>query len=411
MRGPVAMITHSYYDEDPRVRREAEALVAAGHEVDAFALRRPDDHPHAVLRGVNIRRLDVQRHQGASLAVYLGEYLGFFARAAVAAARAHRRRHFAVVQVHTLPDFLVFATLPLKVAGVPVVLDLHEAMPEFFRGRFALAAKPPVMRLIELQELLSIDFADAVITVNRALGERLTRRGVPAAKITVVHNSPSADLFDPRAHPRRVFMEDGSLGLVYTGALTPIYELDVVLDAVARIVAERPALPLHLDLYGRGDSEPVLRSRSSALGLDRVVAFHGRIPIESVAAAIAQADIGLAPTRRDPLTELSLSTKILEYAVMGKPVVASRLATVARYFGPDTLMTYRSGDPADLASAILSLVDDPAERERRVERSALRVAGLAWEHEAAAYVGLIDRLVARAPSPGAGHEPAPEPER
>ena len=40
---PVAMVTHSYYEEDPRVRREAEALVAAGRQVDVFALRRPDD--------------------------------------------------------------------------------------------------------------------------------------------------------------------------------------------------------------------------------------------------------------------------------------------------------------------------------------------------------------------------------
>ena len=32
------MLTHSYYDEDPRVRREAEALVACGRPVDVFAL-------------------------------------------------------------------------------------------------------------------------------------------------------------------------------------------------------------------------------------------------------------------------------------------------------------------------------------------------------------------------------------
>ena len=37
------MIVHSYYDEDPRVRREAESLVEAGHDVDVYALRRADD--------------------------------------------------------------------------------------------------------------------------------------------------------------------------------------------------------------------------------------------------------------------------------------------------------------------------------------------------------------------------------
>ena len=37
------MIVHAYYEEDARVRREAETLVAAGWEVDVFGLRRPDD--------------------------------------------------------------------------------------------------------------------------------------------------------------------------------------------------------------------------------------------------------------------------------------------------------------------------------------------------------------------------------
>ena len=49
------------------------------------------------------------------------------------AATRDRRRRYAVAQVHSLPDFLVFATMPLRIVGVPVILDLHEAMPELFR--------------------------------------------------------------------------------------------------------------------------------------------------------------------------------------------------------------------------------------------------------------------------------------
>ena len=132
---PVAMLTHSYYEEDPRVRREAEALVAAGHPVDVFALRRPGEAPEAVIAGVRVRHLDVQRHQGARLAVYLREYLDFFVRAGLALVRAQPRRRYGLVQVHTLPDFLCLAALPLRMAGVAVLLDLHEAMPEVFRDR------------------------------------------------------------------------------------------------------------------------------------------------------------------------------------------------------------------------------------------------------------------------------------
>ena len=72
-RRPMVMLVHSYYDEDPRVRREAEALVARGRPVDVIGLRRPDDPPDGVLAGVHLTRIDVQRHQGAGLATYLRE--------------------------------------------------------------------------------------------------------------------------------------------------------------------------------------------------------------------------------------------------------------------------------------------------------------------------------------------------
>ena len=77
----------------------------------------------------------------------------------VGAVRPHRRHRFALVQVHSLPDFLVFAALPLRLVGVPVLLDLHEAMPEFFRSRFPRASNPIAHRLLLLQERLSIAFS------------------------------------------------------------------------------------------------------------------------------------------------------------------------------------------------------------------------------------------------------------
>ena len=96
---------------------------------------------------------------------------------------AQPRRRYALVQVHTIPDLLVFAALPLRLAGIPVVLDLHEAMPEFFRIRFPGASNRGGPRgSCALQERMSIGFADAAITVNDALAARLVDLGVPALR-------------------------------------------------------------------------------------------------------------------------------------------------------------------------------------------------------------------------------------
>ena len=389
------MIVHAYYEEDPRVRREAETLVAAGWEVDVVGLRRPDEGPSAMVQGVRLHRLPVGRHQGAGLPVYLAEYGAFLARSMFAAVRAQRHRRYDLVEVHSLPDYLVFAALPLKMVGVPVLLDLHEAMPEFFRSRFPKAANPISYRLLLLQEQLSIAAADEVMTVNEPLAERLRTLGMDPDRLTVVMNSPDLGLFAATRHETRPFMADGTLRIVYTGALTPTYELDVVLRAIAAITARRPDLAVEARFYGRGDAQPTLEALAAELGIADRVAFPGRIPIEDVPAAIAASDIGVAPTRLDPFTGMSLSTKLLEYAAMRKPVVASRLPTVERYFNADTISTYEPGDPADLARAILTLADDPAVRAARVEATCARVDDLSWSRQARSYLELVERMVAR----------------
>jgi len=388
------MIVHAYYEEDARVRREAETLVAAGWEVDVFGLKRPGEDSNGVIAGVNLHRLPVGRHQGAGLMVYLAEYGAFLVRALWASTRAHRRRRYALVEIHSLPDYLVFAALPMKLVGVPVLLDLHEAMPEFFKSRFPKAANPISYRLLKLQEKLSCVFANAVLTVNEPLGERLRAMGIRNDKVTVIVDGPDLALFDPTAHPRRDFMADGTLRIVYTGALTPIYELDIVVRAVAEIARTRPTLPVMATFYGRGDTLPALEALAAELGISDRVGFAGRIPIEEVPGVVAGGDIALAPTRLDPFTSMSMSQKILEGAAMDKPIVASRLPTVERYFEPNTLSMYESGDPESLAAAILRLVDDAPERIARVERTRGRLEELSWTRQGRAFQDVVERLVA-----------------
>ena len=395
------MIVHAYYEEDPRVRRQAETLVAVGRPVRVIGLRRPGDPLDSELRGVRIRHVDVQRHQGADAGVYVREYLAFLFRAMWTAVRLQRAERFAVAQVHSPPDFLVFATLPLRLVGVPVILDLHEAMPEFFRVRFPRVRNPLIHGLLRLQERLSIAFASATITVTDAMRDRLIGVGHAPDAIRVVINSPSLARFDATAHPARPFREDGRLRLVYTGALTPTYELDVTLRAVALVHARRPDLDVVLDLYGRGDSEDALRTLAADLAIADRFVFHGRIPIDDVPAVLAGTDIGLAPTRLDRFTALTVSGKVYESAAMRKPVVASRLPTVERDFPSEAVRTYPSGDAEAMADAIIGLADDDAGRARSVEAAAAVVAGLAWDRVSRDYVALVDALAGEG-TPGSG---------
>jgi glycosyltransferase involved in cell wall biosynthesis len=270
-------------------------------------------------------------------------------------------------------------------------------MPEFFRIRFPGATNPLIHRLVRLQERLSIAFSTATMTVTEAMADRLRSLGVRPDKVHVVINSPSLARFDRDAHPRRAFRADGRLRLVYTGALTPTYELDVTLRAVAAVHRRRPDLDVVLELYGRGDSEAPLRQQAAELGIADRVTFHGRIPIDDVPSAVAAADIGLAPPRLDRYPALTVSGKVHEYAALAKPIVASALPTVTRDFPDGAVATYPSGDAAAMAAANEAVADDPAGRARSIDAASAHVGRLARDHVAGTYLGLNEPLAGDRP--------------
>ena len=114
----------------------------------------------------------------------------------------HFRRRYELVQVHSLPDPLVFAALVPKLTGARVVLDLHECMPEFFATKFGLPLDHRAVRLIGAAEQASIRFADFAITCTEQMREAFVGRGADPDKIGVVLNAADEAVFDP-ARTRR----------------------------------------------------------------------------------------------------------------------------------------------------------------------------------------------------------------
>jgi glycosyltransferase involved in cell wall biosynthesis len=92
---------------------------------------------------------------------------------------------------------------------------------------------------------------------------------------------------------------------------------------------------------------------------------------------------------------MSLSSKLFEYAAMGKPVVATRLPMVERSFPTGSIGTYDSADPGSMVAAITAFADDPIAREAAVARTAEIVETRSWEHESAGYLALVQELIDR----------------
>lgn len=386
------MVVHAFYPvREPRVEREAKALVARGFEVDVICLRADGEAPRATQEGVTIYRLPVKRHRGCGAGMQLLEYLSFFVLAFAKLAVLHARRGYAVVQIHNLPDFLVFAGLIPKLAGARVILDIHDVMPEFYASRFKRALHSWPVRLVRWQEQLACRFADHVITVTEVWQTALIERGLPAHKVSVVMNIADDQVFrwvQPSALPAR---QEDTFRLIYHGTITERYGVDLAIRAVDLV---RQTVPqVQLLIHGVGEFRDTVIRLTQELGLEQHVHFSTDfIPTPELPMFIRQADVGLVPYRRDVFTDGILPTKLLEYVAVGVPVIAADTAAIARYFDRSMVQFFAPGDYRDLARAILLL---HADRERRVALAARALTfnqRYNWPGQAAGYVRLIEQL-------------------
>ena len=385
----VAIVVHAVFPGDPRVRRQSDALLEAGDEVDIICLRQPGEAAEETENGRRIIRLPVNR-TFIGFAGHLAEYVAFTGMVAWRLAREHRRRRYDLVQVATVPDFLAFAAIPEKLAGVPLLLDLHEDMPEFFRDRFSHPLLRPLVPLVTGTAKAAAALPDHLITVHEPLRELSIQRGVPPDRISVVMNSADGRLFDASRYQRRPFVADGELRIVHHSNFQRIYGLDVAIEGLARL---RDGLRWRLDVYGDGPWRDAIESAIRRTGTGDRVTLHGRVEMDALPGLLADADLGLVPSLAEPYLDYSLSTKLLEYAAMGVPIVASDLATFRHHFSDAAIRFVPGGDPDALARAVEALVDDPAGTASLGIEAQRQAAAYDWEVQKARYMGIVDRLV------------------
>ena len=381
----ILVIRQYRFPNDIRVRREVQALLDDGHQVDVIGLGGDDQPRKDVWHGVRVRRLRLATKRSGGLR-YLFEY-GVFALYAAALGTAwHLRRRYDMVQVHSLPDTHVFAALVPKLTGAKVMLDLLETMPEFFGTRFTGAPRF-VNRLVELAEQASIRFADHVITCTEQMKEAFVSRGAPPEKIDVILNSADETIYDANRYPPRS-REPGRFSLIMHGTVEERYGIDTAVEALALLKDEIPEL--ELQVYGGGTYREVLARLAAERGVaDRVHIQRDWVPLEDLVRAISQADAGVVAMKRDPFRDLTHCNKMYELITMRRPALMSRTRSVEAYFDEESFAWFESDDPADLARAIRRVHADPALADAMVARAGARNEDYRWHHQREHYQRVV----------------------
>lgn len=385
------LLENSPYPQDDRVRREASALVAAGHEVTVIAPAWKQSLGIAEVDGVRVLRFPLPPDRDGIIG-YVLEYGSAMVGAFVLSLFAAVRGGFDVIHSHNPPDLFVFIAMLFRPFGKRFVFDHHDLSPEMYAARFGESTRPLVVRVLRRLERLSFKMADWVISTNDSYRDiAIERGGVDPARVTVVRNGPD---------PTRVRLVEPDPGLRaragtligYVGEMNNQDGVDYLIRALHLLETELRVSDFLAVIIGRGSAVPDLERLTTSLGLADKVWFTGWISDEDYVRYMSTADICVVPDPKNDFTDRSTMIKVMEYMALGKPVVAFDLTEHRRTAG-NAAFYAPANDELAFARALAELIEDPERRRRMGEEGRQAVAErLAWAHQAPHLLEAYERL-------------------
>jgi glycosyltransferase involved in cell wall biosynthesis len=271
-----------------------------------------------------------------------------------------------------------------RLLHAPLVFDFQGSLTaEMLDHRFLQPGSPFFAPLQMLERWIDRQ-PQAILASSQHAAGLLNQAGVPASRIHTLPDSVDPRAFRPREElpppaldrlRRQLGLPAGRPLLVYLGLLAPYQGTDLLLQAIQRLVARRPAP--YLLLMGFPD---VARYRALAerLGLAGHVTFTGAVPYEEAPLHLALGDVAVAPK----VSATEGSGKLLPYMAAGLPVVAFDTPVHREYLGELGIFA-PAGDAAGLAEAIAWALDHPEAACRAAHALRARVVSrYTWDHAA-----------------------------
>ena len=293
-----------------------------------------------------------------------------------------RFRYFAV----TKPDCLMVSwAYPDGVAGVllgrllglPVVIKVHGS-------DVNVGLENPWQAR---QILWSMNRAKAIISVSRALKERLESIGVPAEKIHVVYNGIDHSIFHPddkvpastalQLPPgRRIMLYVGNLKLE-KGCVDLLEAFAMIADTIEDV---------DLCYIGTGVESDTIRQKAAETGLSDRVRLLGSMGHGELAHWFRLSKLVVLPSHNEGVPNV-----LLEAMACGTPLVATRVGGIPEIVPDHAGILVEPHDAAGLAKALVDAVN----RRWDSEKITLGTKDYCWDNNARQLYGLLEGVVAQ----------------
>jgi glycosyltransferase involved in cell wall biosynthesis len=370
----ILMLLSKEVMNDPRVTKEAEALVDVGHDVTVLMWDRQHAYPlESRINGIRVVRVrntwlmkllpnDLFRNPlWWKMAFLKGKSLfsdGFC---------------FDIVHCHDL-DTLPIGVFLARKFKVKLVYDAHE----IFGNMIARTMPSMVVKGAFWLEKMLVNRADEIITVNDPLYEYF--RSISHKNITIIMNCKDLIIDEYRPTENAIFT------VIYIGVLHRSRMFPEVVDIIGKMDTVKFIIA--------GKRENIFDEVQKRSGGYAAVEFVGSIPYDQVLSYTLAADVVLCMINpMDRNNRMALANKQFEAMVCGRPIIITKhtyAGDLTEKLGCGLVIEY---DAASLVEAITTLRDNPS-LCNELGRNALQAAQerYSWDHEKVKLRDLYDSL-------------------
>jgi len=213
----------------------------------------------------------------------------------------------------------------------------------------------------------SLERVAAVVVPSGFLAGVFRSRGID---VHIVRNIVDIQRFTSSA--ARAQHRSAGPHLLITRNLEPIYDIGTALRAFRRIYEADPGATL--TVCGSGPERERLLAQAEELGVGGAVTFTGRLDNDRIAGLYRSADVMINPSLAD-----NMPISILEAMACGVAVVTTDVGGVPYLVSHEkSALLVPPGDDQAMAEAVISLLRDPALRERLAKAGQEEIHDYTW---------------------------------
>ncbi|MGK0327679.1 glycosyltransferase family 4 protein [Polaribacter sp.] len=392
----IGMILDAVFPPDPRVENEAVSLVKAGHEVFLFCLKYADEKTSEIINGIKVKRYtSSQLEYKLSALAYTFPLYTFWMQKKI--------NQFIIetnIEALHIHDIRIAAAVfdTNKKYKLPVVLDLHDNMPEVmklyphlqkFPGKYIISPK----KWKEKEEEFILK-ADRVISVSPEFIETLQIR-LPSEKekFVLVPNTIRKSFYeDYKVDTTITERYKNKFVVLYLGDTHTRRGLQTAISGVEKLKHKIPNLKLVI--VGKNTTDTILKQQVKDLRISDFVDFEGWQNVSLFQSYILSSAICISPLHRNLQHDVAYANKIFQYMSLGKPLLVSDAIAQKRLVErTKSGLVHQEKSVDDFTNQVLKLFKDASLRNELGENGKKFVINeFSWEQTSKKLLHLYNNL-------------------